>query len=360
MTTERVLLNEEFKIAHGDRITRTYKPQSDWSDNLQQLCELLSNDIHDGDFEIWYGVNDDVTIKLQNNVHQDIVEASHTIYMVLPIKEDNDEKGLNQPAVDESDKSPHDRSQYPTYSELNDKLTFCATITWGVINPNIITEYYNNPKGYYVWIQQKSEVELYNNQKDAKCIPMRSFTLDYLLDNIDQIYRMVYEPRSKDYEPSKDVDKFVSPLMQHQLDEVFDVVYEYNSSDISVDDLRNLCIGQVVFGYVENVEIYHHLDIEYRHEISDGTLHRFSKFVVVAFKQQEAEGDEAVKDTNVNTQHAKDSMAIYEMQLHEVISIGDAVVKRVPGGWIYSIPVSDSLDQAVFVPFNNKFQDVPK
>jgi hypothetical protein len=60
----------------------------------------------------------------------------------------------------------------------------------------------------------------------------------------------------------------------------------------------------------------------------------------------------------VDDKHAKDSLAIYDMKLHQVLSIGDSTVKRVPGGWLYSIPASDQSDQVVFVPFDNEFQQM--
>lgn len=43
---------------------------------------------------------------------------------------------------------------------------------------------------------------------------------------------------------------------------------------------------------------------------------------------------------------------IYKLKLHETFTIeGGALVKRVPGGWIY---IFDSR-RSVFVPFNNEF-----
>lgn len=50
---------------------------------------------------------------------------------------------------------------------------------------------------------------------------------------------------------------------------------------------------------------------------------------------------------------------IYSMELHETMSTGAPayryIVIRVPGGWIY-----DNEDVAVFVPFNNEFQNTQK
>lgn len=63
------------------------------------------------------------------------------------------------------------------------------------------------------------------------------------------------------------------------------------------------------------------------------------------------------KPETINDTHAEDSLAIYDMKLHQVLSIGDSMVKRVPGGWVYSIPASDQSDQAVFVPYHNEFLD---
>jgi hypothetical protein len=47
--------------------------------------------------------------------------------------------------------------------------------------------------------------------------------------------------------------------------------------------------------------------------------------------------------------------SIYEMKLHDCITINGLTIIRVAGGWIYSFQSENSTD--VFVPFNNEFQE---
>lgn len=44
---------------------------------------------------------------------------------------------------------------------------------------------------------------------------------------------------------------------------------------------------------------------------------------------------------------------LYKLNLHETIKIPDinANITRVPGGWIYRLPISETDDAAVFVPY---------
>jgi len=48
---------------------------------------------------------------------------------------------------------------------------------------------------------------------------------------------------------------------------------------------------------------------------------------------------------------------IYAMKLHDEVNYNDLKVLRVPGGWIY-IYYSANIANAVFVPFNNEFQEL--
>jgi len=49
---------------------------------------------------------------------------------------------------------------------------------------------------------------------------------------------------------------------------------------------------------------------------------------------------------------------IYNLKLHETLSISGFEITRVPGGWIYiKHYVSNTPDLICFVPFNNEFQD---
>lgn len=51
---------------------------------------------------------------------------------------------------------------------------------------------------------------------------------------------------------------------------------------------------------------------------------------------------------------------IYDMRLHETLSLSRYLeVTRVPGGWVYELydPCSEATT-AVFVPFDNEFQEV--
>lgn len=47
---------------------------------------------------------------------------------------------------------------------------------------------------------------------------------------------------------------------------------------------------------------------------------------------------------------------IYSMKLHNRLIIGDMIIVRVAGGWIYQFP-DKTINQltAVFVPYNNEF-----
>lgn len=62
---------------------------------------------------------------------------------------------------------------------------------------------------------------------------------------------------------------------------------------------------------------------------------------------------------------------IYNLELHESIYINgeDCYVTRVASGWIYKYFIEnmndnghyyDTLNKIVFVPFDNRFQEVPK
>lgn len=58
-----------------------------------------------------------------------------------------------------------------------------------------------------------------------------------------------------------------------------------------------------------------------------------------------------------------DPYKIYEMKLHDQINFEDKFVQvtRVPGGWLYDCYFTDNeTSNAVFVPFDNEFQDVVK
>lgn len=77
-------------------------------------------------------------------------------------------------------------------------------------------------------------------------------------------------------------------------------------------------------------------------------------YVVIDRKDLEDKQEYCEAVVNIDTQHEQDSLIVYDMKLHQVISIGDSVVKRVPGGWIYLIPVGDESDQAVFVPWSER------
>ncbi|MDD5358298.1 MAG: hypothetical protein PHX80_04075 [Candidatus Nanoarchaeia archaeon] len=51
-----------------------------------------------------------------------------------------------------------------------------------------------------------------------------------------------------------------------------------------------------------------------------------------------------------------EEMDIYKLKLNESVTLEDGwYVTRVPGGWIYKLYSSNCL--AVFVPFNNEFQE---
>jgi hypothetical protein len=43
---------------------------------------------------------------------------------------------------------------------------------------------------------------------------------------------------------------------------------------------------------------------------------------------------------------------LFQMKLHERFNIGEYIITRVPGGWMYKY---SSGDLAVFVPLNNEF-----
>jgi len=52
---------------------------------------------------------------------------------------------------------------------------------------------------------------------------------------------------------------------------------------------------------------------------------------------------------------------LYEMKLHEELTIGWIKILRVPGGWIYveyqqTHNTDDTKHTSVFVPFHNEFQ----
>lgn len=58
-------------------------------------------------------------------------------------------------------------------------------------------------------------------------------------------------------------------------------------------------------------------------------------------------------------QSFKCDQPIYNMQLHETITIADGFyATRVPGGWLYELKAGDNIWNAVFVPFNNEFMKV--
>jgi len=48
---------------------------------------------------------------------------------------------------------------------------------------------------------------------------------------------------------------------------------------------------------------------------------------------------------------------IYDMQLHETITVGYLYITRVAGGWLYGSTNEDESAQTVFVPYHNEFQD---
>ena len=48
---------------------------------------------------------------------------------------------------------------------------------------------------------------------------------------------------------------------------------------------------------------------------------------------------------------------IYNMKLHDVITIGDYDIVRVPGGWIYVMFDKKYMQKSsVFVPYDNSFK----
>lgn len=70
--------------------------------------------------------------------------------------------------------------------------------------------------------------------------------------------------------------------------------------------------------------------------------------------------------TNLSHQTESADKNIYNLGLHEQLTIinNHYSVLRVPGGWIYDIPVQeigrDIVWNSVFVPFSNEFQNESK
>lgn len=52
----------------------------------------------------------------------------------------------------------------------------------------------------------------------------------------------------------------------------------------------------------------------------------------------------------------KKEKTIYDLELHEILNIGVAIVLRVPGGWIYT-QFKEGVTESTFVPYNEEFKN---